>query len=108
MLSFNYFYIISYVLNHAPVYPTIFLEIDDQYGAIMNSTTSDDGTQTEVRFGQFLKVFDDICATLVTLLRYNSFKLVHSLKVASPIYEHNGILTIDSPVQYAKALQLPK
>ena len=108
MLSFNCFYIISSVLIYAPVYATIFFDMDDQYGAIMNSITSDDGTYTEVRFGHSEKVLADIVATLVTLFRYTSFKLVQYLKVYSPIYEHNGILTIDSPEQYAKALHLPK
>ena len=108
MLSFNCFYNISSVPIYGSVCATILLEIDDQYCAVLNAKTSDAGTYTEVRFGQFEKVLADICATLVTLLRYNSFKLVHSLKVASPIYEHNGILTIDSPEQYAKVLQVPK
>ena len=81
MLSFNCFYIISYVLNHAPVYATILSEIDDQYCAVLNTSTSDDGTYTEVRFGQFLKVLDDIVATLETLFRYNSFKLIQSANV---------------------------
>ena len=81
MLSFNCFYIISYVLNHAPVYATILSDMDDQYGAVLNASTSDDGTYTEVRFGQPEKVLADIVATLVTLLRYTSFKLIHFEKV---------------------------
>ena len=56
MLSFNCFYIISSVLICAPVYATILLEIEDQYCAVLNASTSDDGTYTEVRFGQFEKV----------------------------------------------------
>ena len=43
MLSFNYFYIISYLLNHAPVYATILSDIDDQFDATLNASTSDDG-----------------------------------------------------------------
>ena len=76
MLSFNYFYIISYVLNHAPVYATILSEIDDQFGAVLNASTSDAGTYTEVRFGQFLKVLDCIVVTVETLFRYTWVKLV--------------------------------
>ena len=56
MLSFNCFYNISHVLNYAPVYATILSDIDDQFGATLNASTSDDGTYTEVRFGQFEKV----------------------------------------------------
>ena len=108
MLSFNCFYNIPHVLNYAPLYTTILLEIDDQYCAVLNAVKSDAGTYTEVRFEQFEKVLADIVATLVTLLRYNSFKLIQFLKVYSPIYEHNGILTIDSPVQYINALHSPK
>ena len=44
MLSFNCFYIISSVLIYAPVYATILLERDDQFGAVLNASTSDDGT----------------------------------------------------------------
>lgn len=108
MLSFNCFYIISSVLIYAPVYATIFLEIDDQYDAIMNSTTSDDGTYTEVRFWQFEKVLFSIVVTLDTLFRYTSFKLMQFAKTNLPIFEHNGILTIDSAEQYANVSQLPK
>ena len=108
MLSFNCFYNISSVLIYAPVYATILVEIDDQYCAVLNALTSDAGTYTEVSFGQLEKVLADIVATLETLFRYTSFKLIQFLKVLSPIYEHNGILTIDSPEQYANVLHPPK
>ena len=52
MLSFNCFYNISSVPTYASVYATILSEIDDQFGATLNASTSDDGTYTEVRFGQ--------------------------------------------------------
>ena len=80
MLSFNCFYNISHVLNYASVYATILSEIDDQFGAVLNASTSDDGTYTEVRFGQFEKVLEYIVVTLETLLRYTWVKLVHPLK----------------------------
>ena len=76
MLSFNCFYNISSVLNYAPVYATILLEIDDQYRAVLNASTSDAGTYTEVRFGHFEKVLDCIVVTLDTPLRYTWAKLV--------------------------------
>ena len=44
MLSFNCFYNISSVLNYAPVYATILLDMDDQFGAVLNASTSDAGT----------------------------------------------------------------
>ena len=44
MLSFNCFYIISSVSTYAPEYATIILERDDQFGATLNASTSDDGT----------------------------------------------------------------
>ena len=69
MLSFNCFYIISSVLIYAPVYATILSEIDDQYCAVLNASTSDDGTYTEVRFGHLEKVLDFIVVTLVTLFK---------------------------------------
>ena len=103
MLSFNYFYIISYVLNHAPVYATILSEIDDQFGAVLNASTSDAGTYTEVRFGQFLKTLEDIVVTLETLFRYNSFKFIQLMNTVLLKYEHNGKLTIDSAEQLTKA-----
>ena len=55
MLSFNCFYNISSVLNYASEYATILVDIDDQYCAVLNASTSDAGTYTEVRFGQFEK-----------------------------------------------------
>ena len=42
MLSFNCFYNISSVPTC--VYATILFEIDDQYRAVLNASTSDDGT----------------------------------------------------------------
>ena len=44
MLSFNCFYIISSVLIYASVYATILFDIDDQFDATLNASTSDDGT----------------------------------------------------------------
>lgn len=76
MLSFNCFYIISSVLIYAPVYATILVDKDDQYSAVLNALTSDDGTYTEVRFGQFEKVVESIVVTLETLFRYTSFRLI--------------------------------
>lgn len=81
MLSFNCFYNVSPVLIYAPVYATILLEIDDQYRAVLNALTSDDGTYTEVRFGQFEKVLDAIVVTLETLFKYTWVKLLHLLNV---------------------------
>ena len=52
MLSFNCFYNISSVPTCASEYATILLEIDDQYCAVLNASTSDAGTYTEVRFEQ--------------------------------------------------------
>ena len=92
MLSFNCFYIISSVLIYAPVYATILVDMDDQYCAVLNASTSDDGTYTEVRFGHSEKVMDCIFVTLVTLLRYISFNLSQALKGALPKYWHIGIL----------------
>ena len=80
MLSFNCFYNISSVLIYAPVYATILFDMDDQYCAGLNASTSDDGTYTEVRFGQLQKVVDCIVVTLETLFRYTWVKLVHPLK----------------------------
>ena len=107
MLSFNCFYNISHVLNHASVYATILVEIDDQYCAVLNASTSDAGTYTEVRFGQFEKVLTDIVVTLDTLFRYTSFKLMQFANTNLPISEHNCILTIDSAEQDANVSQLP-
>lgn len=76
MLSFNCFYNISSVLIYAPVYATILFDIDDQYCAVLNASTSDAGTYTEVRFGQYEKALDVIDVTLVTLFRYTWVKLV--------------------------------
>ena len=56
MLSFNCFYNISSVPNYASVYATILSDMDDQFDAVLNASTSDIGTYTEVRFGQFEKV----------------------------------------------------
>lgn len=50
--------------------------MDDQFGAVLNASTSDAGTYTEVRFGQFEKVLDFIVVTLDTLFRYTWVKLV--------------------------------
>ena len=75
MLSFNCFYNISHVLNYASVYATILFEMEDQYRAVLNASTSDDGTYTEVRFGHFEKVVEAILVTLVTLFRYTLVKL---------------------------------
>ena len=58
MLSFNCFYNVSSVLIYGSVYATILVDIDDQYCAVLNASTSDDGTYTEVRFGQREKVFN--------------------------------------------------
>lgn len=44
MLSFNCFYNISSVLTYTPVYATILVDIDDQYRAVLNASTSDAGT----------------------------------------------------------------
>ena len=107
MLSFNYFYKISSVPTYAPVYATILFEMDDQYRAVLNESTSDDGTQMEVRFEQFEKVLIVIVVTLDTLFRYTSFKLMQFSNTNLPISEHNGILTIDSAEQYANVSQLP-
>ena len=74
MLSFNCFYNISSV--PISVYATILSEIDDQYCAVLNASTSDAGTYTEVRFGHLLKVLDCIVVTLVTLFKYTWVKLV--------------------------------
>ena len=60
---------------YGSVYATILLEIDDQYCAVLNAKTSDDGTYTEVRFGHSEKVLEDIVVTLVTLFKYTSLKL---------------------------------
>lgn len=95
MLSFNCFYNISYV----PVYATILFDMVDQYCAVLNASTSDDGTYTEVRFEQFEKVLEDIVVTVETLFRYTSFKLIQFKNADSPISKHNGILTIDSAEQ---------
>lgn len=76
MLSFNCFYKISPVPIYAPVYATILFDMEDQYCAVLNASTSDDGTYTEVRFGQFEKVLDSIIVTLVTLFRYTLVKLL--------------------------------
>ena len=104
MLSFNCFYIISSVLIYAPVYATILSEIDDQFGAVLNASTSDAGTQMEVRFGQLQKVLDCILVTLETLFRYTFFKLIQLLNAPLPKTEHNGKLIIDSAVQFENAL----
>lgn len=74
MLSFNCFYNISPVLIYAPVYATILFDMYDQFGAVLNALTSDDGTYTEVRFGQPEKVLDCILVTLETLFRYTWVK----------------------------------
>lgn len=77
MLSFNCLYNISHVLNYASVYATILFDIDDQFCAVLNVSTSDAGTYTEVRFGQLLKVLEYIIfVTLETLFRYTWVKLV--------------------------------
>ena len=44
MLSFNCFYNISSVPTCASVYATILVEMEDQFGATLNASTSDDGT----------------------------------------------------------------
>ena len=44
MLSFNCFYIISYVLIYGSIYATILVDKDDQYCAVLNALTSDAGT----------------------------------------------------------------
>ena len=93
MLSFNCFYNISSVLNYASEYATILVDIDDQYCAVLNASTSDAGTYTEVRFGQFLKVLLYILVTLVTLFRYTWVKLVQSEKAQSSKVLHIGIIT---------------
>ena len=80
MLSFNCFYNIPHVLNYASEYATILSEIDDQYCEVLNASTSDAGTYTEVRFGQFKKIFPYIIfVTLVTLFRYTWVNLLQSL-----------------------------
>ena len=99
MLSFNCFYIISYVLNHAPVYATILSDMDDQSGAVLNASTSDDGTYTEVRFGQLEKVIEYIVVTLDTLFRYTSFKFIQLVNAWYLISEHNGKLMANNPLQ---------
>lgn len=77
MLSFNCFYNISSVLIYAPVYATILSESDVQFDAVLNASTSDAGTYTEVRFGQFEKVLEyGILVTLDTLFKYTCAKLV--------------------------------
>ena len=81
MLSFNCFYIISYVLIYGSIYATILVDKDDQYCAVLNALTSDAGTQMEVRFVQLEKVLADIVATLETLFRYTSFRLIQFLNV---------------------------
>ena len=101
------FHNISSVLIYAPVYATILVDMDDQYCAVLNASTSDAGTYTEVRFEQFEKVLIDIVVTLDTLFRYTSFKLMQFSNTNLPISEHNGILTIDSAEQYANVSQLP-
>lgn len=85
MLSFNCFYNISPVLIYTPVYATILVDKDDQYCAVLNASTSDDGTYTEVRFGQFEKVPEYIVVTLVTLFRYTWAKLEQLLNALLPI-----------------------
>ena len=80
MLSFNCFYNISSVLTCSPVYATILSEIDDQYCAVLNASTSDNGTYTEVRFEHLEKVLSPIVVTVETLFRYTSFKLVQLSK----------------------------
>ena len=95
MLSFNCFYNISSVLIYAPVYATILLEIDDQYFAVLNALTSDDGTYTEVRFGQFEKIllyFNFV--TIDTLFKYIWVKLVQFANAPPSILVHIGILTV--------------
>ena len=74
MLSFNCFYNISSVLI-TPVYATILFDMDVQFGANLNASISDDGTYTEVRFGQFEKALGSISVTCVTLFRYTWVKL---------------------------------
>ena len=81
MLSFNCFYNISSVLIYASVYATILSDMDDQFDAVLNASTSDDGTYTEVRFGQFMKVLYCIVVTLETLFRYTWAKLLQELNV---------------------------
>ena len=44
MLSFNCFYNISSVPTCVSVYATILSEIDDQFDATLNASTSDTGT----------------------------------------------------------------
>ena len=44
MLSFNCFYNVSSVLIYGSVYATILVDKDDQYCAVLNASTSDDGT----------------------------------------------------------------
>ena len=94
MLSFNCFYKISSVLNYASVYATILFDIDDQYRAVLNASTSDDGTQMEVRFGQFEKVLGFIFVTLDTLFRYTWVKLEQPQNAILPIVEQIGKLTV--------------
>lgn len=44
MLSFNCFYNVSHVLIYAPVYATILVDIEVQFDAVLNASTSDAGT----------------------------------------------------------------
>ena len=80
MLSFNCFYNISSVPIYAPVYATILPDMDDQFCSVLNVSTSDAGTYTEVRFGQFEKVYSVINGTVGTLFKYTSFKLEQNEK----------------------------
>lgn len=90
MLSFNCFYNISSVPIYGSVYATILVDIDDQYRAVLNASTSDDGTYTEVRFGQFEKVSEDIVVTLDTLLKKTKLRLEHLLNVPLPSFIQFG------------------
>lgn len=90
MLSFNCFYIISSVPIYAPVYATILFDMDDQYRAVLNASTSDAGTYTEVRFGQYEKVLENIVVTLDTLLKKTKLRLEQLLNVPLPNFIQFG------------------
>ena len=104
MLSFNCFYNISSVPTCASVYATILFDIDDQYRATLNASTSDDGTYTEVRFGHCEKVLECIVVTFETLFRYTWVKLLHPLNPKLLIVIHLGKLTETNAVQNPNAL----
>ena len=100
------FYNISHVLNHAPVYATILFDIDDQYRAVLNASTSDAGTYTEVSFGQFEKALSPMFVTSVTLFRYTWVKLAQLWNARLPINKQFCKLIDVNEIQNSNAISL--